>query len=477
MLAIITTLLVFLFSLSSCSCSCSWMMAMANVDASYLVSSDAHHQRSLSIITATILTSNITTTLMMAQRQQEDSTALLEQEIDSSPRTAQEQQQQEEEDQDSVTGSSSSTTSAAPSITLYAASGVAVLICLSIYCKQVLVGGWLPVFVDNWAHDGSSPLGELSDYYYMQTVVLERQARLEEQERHRRHCPIKRRLRLLHALEECSMVLEHQHFVTGVAVTTTMDVVQHDHDNNINTNDNGNGNDTNENSNNAKQQQLCNTHHDGNNSTDASITDTKKEERGELSTATADVVIYIESDGCNADGDSDRGEKHTPAPSLFSSSSSTTIYIPALSDMKQHPHPNTHRDNHAYAAHNNNNASKKSVPVSVPNLCAICLCEFEFRETIMWSSNSQCHHCFHNDCISTWLVRMKEEDGTTCPCCRQAFVKVDEDEMEDVEQGKQDAEEEGGGATLATEGRGITSTSVSTSSMIVRNASPSPPPL
>jgi hypothetical protein len=349
-------------------------------------------------------------------------------------------------------------------------SGVAVLICLSKYCKQVLVGGWLPVFVDNWAHDGSSPLGELSDYYYMQTVVLERQARLEEQERHRRHCPIKVRLRLLHALEECSAVLEHQHFVTGVAVTTTMDVVPHDHDNNINTNDNGN--DTNENSNNAKQQQLCNTReHDGNNSTDASITDTKKEERCELSTVTADVVIDIESDGCNADGDG--GEKHTPPPSLCSSSTATTIYIPALSDMKQHPHPNTHHGNHAYAAHNNN-ASKKSVPVSVPNLCAICLCEFELRETIVWSSNPQCHHCFHNDCILTWLVRMKEEDGTACPCCRQVFVKVDEDEMEDAEQGKQDAEEEEG-ATLATEGTGTISMSTSTiseSSTIVRNPSP-----
>jgi len=60
----------------------------------------------------------------------------------------------------------------------------------------------------------------------------------------------------------------------------------------------------------------------------------------------------------------------------------------------------------------------------VSNMCAVCLCEFELGETLLWSSNESCQHCFHHDCILTWLVKIKEEEGTTCPCCRQEFIST-----------------------------------------------------
>jgi hypothetical protein len=56
----------------------------------------------------------------------------------------------------------------------------------------------------------------------------------------------------------------------------------------------------------------------------------------------------------------------------------------------------------------------------VPIECAICLCEYDVGSDVVWSSNPQCEHVFHKNCIEQWL--MKQRDGPLCPCCRRDFV-------------------------------------------------------
>ena len=75
-----------------------------------------------------------------------------------------------------------------------------------------------------------------------------------------------------------------------------------------------------------------------------------------------------------------------------------------------------------------------------PNVCTICLMEYEPPERVSWSSNKECTHIFHEDCIIHWLVslgrtkskmlRFSEEPTEAqllnyeleCPCCRQDFI-------------------------------------------------------
>jgi hypothetical protein len=56
--------------------------------------------------------------------------------------------------------------------------------------------------------------------------------------------------------------------------------------------------------------------------------------------------------------------------------------------------------------------------------CAICLTEYACGETLTWSSNPKCVHCFHQDCIVSWLSKRRNREQTPCPCCRQSFVVV-----------------------------------------------------
>jgi hypothetical protein len=61
----------------------------------------------------------------------------------------------------------------------------------------------------------------------------------------------------------------------------------------------------------------------------------------------------------------------------------------------------------------------------VPGFCTICLSGFGVGADICWSSNSQCEHCFHCDCIEEWLTKQMQRGHATspiCPCCRRDFI-------------------------------------------------------
>jgi hypothetical protein len=76
----------------------------------------------------------------------------------------------------------------------------------------------------------------------------------------------------------------------------------------------------------------------------------------------------------------------------------------------------------------------------VPIFCAVCLGEYEVGEKVCWSSNTECTHVFHHDCMKNWLEasgkraskKQRFSENPTrrqvlnfsmeCPCCRQAFV-------------------------------------------------------
>jgi hypothetical protein len=60
----------------------------------------------------------------------------------------------------------------------------------------------------------------------------------------------------------------------------------------------------------------------------------------------------------------------------------------------------------------------------VPNCCAICLGSYSVKETIVWSSNPDCQHVFHQECVVGWLVKM--QPATPCPCCRQEFTDLED---------------------------------------------------
>jgi hypothetical protein len=56
----------------------------------------------------------------------------------------------------------------------------------------------------------------------------------------------------------------------------------------------------------------------------------------------------------------------------------------------------------------------------VSGLCTICLSTYKVGSDVVWSSNADCDHAFHHECIEKWL--MKQREGPLCPCCRRDFI-------------------------------------------------------
>jgi len=116
----------------------------------------------------------------------------------------------------------------------------------------------------------------------------------------------------------------------------------------------------------------------------------------------------------------------------------------------------------------------------VPNGCAICLCEFDEDHRVCWSGNPDCPHVFHHKCTLDWLTtsgrkclrrqrRQEQRTGVVnypndpvtnitnfpmlCPCCRQDFVKAD-DEDSDIEK-PSDSSNTSGPSTPNLETQGV----------------------
>lgn len=79
----------------------------------------------------------------------------------------------------------------------------------------------------------------------------------------------------------------------------------------------------------------------------------------------------------------------------------------------------TYQDDDLYIQlpHGSKNGSRQ-----VPNSCAICLSGYDEGDKIVWSSNEECKHAFHDECILIWLT--KNQNGTPCPCCRCEFTDL-----------------------------------------------------
>ncbi|GAB4834443.1 Homeobox protein B-H1 [Ancistrocladus abbreviatus] len=54
--------------------------------------------------------------------------------------------------------------------------------------------------------------------------------------------------------------------------------------------------------------------------------------------------------------------------------------------------------------------------VDLPEICAVCLYDFEGEEEIRRLTN--CRHIFHRCCLDRWM----DHDQKTCPLCRNPFV-------------------------------------------------------
>jgi hypothetical protein len=77
---------------------------------------------------------------------------------------------------------------------------------------------------------------------------------------------------------------------------------------------------------------------------------------------------------------------------------------------------------------------------AVPMFCAVCLSKFTLADRVCWSSNTECTHVFHEECMLPWLVTLGRnmskkkcysnnpseakllDFDLSCPCCRQEFI-------------------------------------------------------
>ena len=131
--------------------------------------------------------------------------------------------------------------------------------------------------------------------------------------------------------------------------------------------------------------------------------------------ATNNILSLYQTDDLYLDDDYDDAEylysglclPCNPTPNDVTTSSTT---IPstasAAAAVAQSPPPQSTIDN-------------ESSTRIVPPTCAICLLSYSPGCYVTWSSNPECIHVFHRDCILVWLLKKEEP---LCPCCRREFV-------------------------------------------------------
>jgi len=63
------------------------------------------------------------------------------------------------------------------------------------------------------------------------------------------------------------------------------------------------------------------------------------------------------------------------------------------------------------------NLTKSTKSMYKVDTCFICLEKFKVGESIFWSKNIKCDHCFHAQCVKRWLF-----ENDDCPLCRENFI-------------------------------------------------------
>ena len=76
---------------------------------------------------------------------------------------------------------------------------------------------------------------------------------------------------------------------------------------------------------------------------------------------------------------------------------------------------------------------------SDPFTCTICLVDYNEGDIISWSHNPRCNHYFHRKCILQWLC----QDRDDCPCCRNNYLALSDDEEDNEDDENNDEGEDG----------------------------------
>lgn len=58
-----------------------------------------------------------------------------------------------------------------------------------------------------------------------------------------------------------------------------------------------------------------------------------------------------------------------------------------------------------------------------PNFCVICLDPYKVDDVVVWSSDPDCRHAFHQGCLVEALSKA-QNDEAPCPCCRIMFCDI-----------------------------------------------------
>lgn len=90
-----------------------------------------------------------------------------------------------------------------------------------------------------------------------------------------------------------------------------------------------------------------------------------------------------------------------------------------LQTRKQQQHDDINNKSMRSIRQSMNIKTESSLSIYSPTTCPICLEPYQTGDEIAWSSNKECPHAFHLDCIIKWLM-----DNTKCPMCRSKYLNL-----------------------------------------------------